>query len=63
MLDFSDISSFTRAVLHGLRNRLRHLPPRHSISQVLNCWESSLRHACSPAPIKETGSAFLALGV
>jgi hypothetical protein len=44
-----DVSGFTRTVLQGLSDRLRHMPHRFTVSQILNCWEMALRHACKPS--------------
>lgn len=64
---FSDVSSFTRAVLQGLSDRLRHMPHRYTVSQILNCWEMALRHACKPtsnnANNRDVNSLTVALGV
>ncbi|KAK4025394.1 hypothetical protein OUZ56_014467 [Daphnia magna] len=62
-----DVSSFTRAVLQGLSDRLRHMPHRYTVSQILNCWEMALRHACKPtsnnANNRDVNSLTVALGV
>ena len=58
-----DVSAFTRAVLQGLSDRLRHMPHRYTVSQILNCWEMSLRHACKPNANREVNALTVALGV
>lgn len=64
-LCFPDVSPFTRTVLQGLNDRLRHMPHRYTVSQILNCWEMALRHACKPNhnPSKEVSALTVALGV
>lgn len=62
----ADVSPFTRTVLQSLLDRLRHMPPRYSISQILNCWEMALRHACRPPganKLTNPSSMTLALGI
>jgi mediator of RNA polymerase II transcription subunit 15 len=65
-----DVSGFTRTVLQGLSDRLRHMPHRFTVSQILNCWEMALRHACKPsansndnASNRDVSALTVALGV
>lgn len=63
-----DVSGFTRSVLQGLSDRLRNLPQRFTVSQILNCWEIAVRHACQPsnnAPScnRDVSALTVALGV
>merc|ERR1719500_553680 len=48
--DFPDYLStpFLERVNSALSSRLLHLPPRHTLSQLLTAWELSVRSACSP---------------
>jgi mediator of RNA polymerase II transcription subunit 15 len=61
-----DVSCFTRSVLQGLSDRLRHMPQRFTVSQILNCWEMAVRHACKPsnnASNRDVSALTAALGV
>jgi len=57
-----DVSEFTRDILQGLLDRLRHMPQRYSVSQILNCWEMAVRHACRPNFKRETNAMAVSLG-
>ncbi|XP_022191937.2 mediator of RNA polymerase II transcription subunit 15 [Nilaparvata lugens] len=49
-------TSFLRAVQSALEARIRQLPRRFSVSQLLDTWEMSVRQACSPTqtPVSST---------
>jgi len=57
-----DVSQFTRDILQGLLDRLRHMPQRYSVSQILYCWEMAVRHACRPNFKREINSMAISLG-
>jgi len=59
---YLDVSEFTRDILQGLLDRLRHMPQRYSVSQILNCWEMAVRHACRPNFKRETNAMAVSLG-
>ena len=59
---FVDVSPFTRDILQGLLDRLRYMPQRYSIGQILNCWEMAVRHACRPKSKRELNAMTVSLG-
>ncbi len=50
---------FLKSVQAALSSRLGKMPPRFTLSQLLNAWEMSVRSACSPRQVQATQMALL----
>lgn len=54
--DLPEYSStpFLSKLQSALESRLTLMPPKHTLSQLLNAWEMSVRAACSPRTVQPT---------
>lgn len=52
-------SAFLSAVNKSLTSRIGKLPKLHSVSHILDTWEMSVRHSCSPATTLSLDEALL----